>query len=103
MASSIARVIGPTPPGIGARYPATSATSGATVLSVGITRTSEGILGDVHPEVDAVAGKVSPAIGGVGPMTRAMLLTNIVEIAERSLLVVTANGDRRVEALEVFR
>ncbi len=59
---------------------------GATVLSVGVTRTIEGILGDVHPEVNAVAGKVSPATGGVGPMTRAMLLTNIVEIAERSLL-----------------
>jgi methylenetetrahydrofolate dehydrogenase (NADP+) / methenyltetrahydrofolate cyclohydrolase len=58
---------------------------GATVLSVGITRTIEGILGDVHPEVDSVAGKISPATGGVGPMTRAMLLTNIVEIAERSL------------------
>lgn len=57
---------------------------GATVLSVGVTRTIEGILGDVHPEVDAVAGKVSPATGGVGPMTRAMLLTNIVEIAESS-------------------
>ena len=59
---------------------------GATVLSVGITRTIEGILGDVHPEVETVAGKVSGATGGVGPMTRAMLLTNIVEIAERSLL-----------------
>jgi methylenetetrahydrofolate dehydrogenase (NADP+)/methenyltetrahydrofolate cyclohydrolase len=59
---------------------------GATVLSVGITRTIEGILGDVHPEVDSVAGKVSGTTGGVGPMTRAMLLTNIVEIAERSLL-----------------
>jgi methylenetetrahydrofolate dehydrogenase (NADP+) / methenyltetrahydrofolate cyclohydrolase len=58
---------------------------GATVLSVGITRTIEGILGDVHPEVDAVAGKVSGATGGVGPMTRAMLLTNIVEMAERQL------------------
>jgi methylenetetrahydrofolate dehydrogenase (NADP+)/methenyltetrahydrofolate cyclohydrolase len=58
---------------------------GATVLSVGITRTIEGILGDVHPEVDTVAGKVSGATGGVGPMTRAMLLTNIVEIAERAL------------------
>jgi methylenetetrahydrofolate dehydrogenase (NADP+)/methenyltetrahydrofolate cyclohydrolase len=57
---------------------------GATVLSVGVTRTIEGILGDVHPEVDAVAGKVSPATGGVGPMTRAMLITNIVEIAERA-------------------
>ena len=58
---------------------------GATVLSVGITRTIEGILGDVHPQVDSVAGKISPATGGVGPMTRAMLLTNVVEIAERSV------------------
>jgi len=56
---------------------------GATVLSVGITRTVEGILGDVHPEVAQVAGSLSPAVGGVGPMTRAMLLTNLVEAAER--------------------
>ncbi len=55
---------------------------GATVLSVGITRTIEGILGDVHPGVDSVAGKLSGATGGVGPMTRAMLLTNVVEMAE---------------------
>ncbi|MFE7228293.1 bifunctional methylenetetrahydrofolate dehydrogenase/methenyltetrahydrofolate cyclohydrolase [Nocardioides sp. NPDC057577] len=55
---------------------------GATVLSVGITRTIEGILGDVDPNVDVVAGKMTGATGGVGPMTRAMLLTNIVEIAE---------------------
>jgi methylenetetrahydrofolate dehydrogenase (NADP+)/methenyltetrahydrofolate cyclohydrolase len=66
---------------------------GATVLSVGVTRTIEGILGDVHPEVDAVAGKVSGATGGVGPMTRAMLLTNIVEIAERTLAA--SNGAAR--------
>ena len=63
---------------------------GATVLSVGITRTIEGILGDVHPEVDAVAGKVSGATGGVGPMTRAMLLTNIVEIAEQAQVGIEA-------------
>ncbi|MEH0416647.1 bifunctional methylenetetrahydrofolate dehydrogenase/methenyltetrahydrofolate cyclohydrolase [Streptomyces sp. B21-083] len=56
---------------------------GATVLSVGITRTVEGILGDVHPDVGEVAGTMSPATGGVGPMTRAMLLTNVVEAAER--------------------
>lgn len=56
---------------------------GATVLSVGLTRTIEGILGDVHPAVDDVAGLVSGATGGVGPMTRAMLLTNVVEIAEQ--------------------
>ena len=58
---------------------------GATVLSVGITRTIEGILGDVHPGVSAVAGTMTRATGGVGPMTRAMLLTNIVEMAEREL------------------
>lgn len=58
---------------------------GATVLSVGITRTIEGILGDVDPKVDVVAGKMSGATGGVGPMTRAMLLTNIVEIDEQRL------------------
>ncbi|MGW3116688.1 bifunctional methylenetetrahydrofolate dehydrogenase/methenyltetrahydrofolate cyclohydrolase [Streptomyces sp. NPDC001107] len=57
---------------------------GATVLSVGITRTVEGILGDVHPDVEQVAGSLAPPVGGVGPMTRAMLLTNIVEAAERS-------------------
>ncbi|MFY2788058.1 bifunctional methylenetetrahydrofolate dehydrogenase/methenyltetrahydrofolate cyclohydrolase [Rhodococcus sp. KRD162] len=56
--------------------------AGATVLSVGITRTVEGILGDVHPGVEQIAGRLSGATGGVGPMTRAMLLTNVVECAE---------------------
>lgn len=56
---------------------------GATVLSVGITRAIEGILGDVHPDVEQVAGKWTRATGGVGPMTRAMLLRNVVELAER--------------------
>lgn len=58
---------------------------GATVLSVGITRTVEGVFGDVHPEVGTIAGKMTGAVGGVGPMTRAMLLTNVVEIAEQQL------------------
>jgi methylenetetrahydrofolate dehydrogenase (NADP+)/methenyltetrahydrofolate cyclohydrolase len=58
---------------------------GATVLSVGITRTVEGILGDVHPDVEQVAGKWTRATGGVGPMTRAMLLKNVVELVERRL------------------
>jgi methylenetetrahydrofolate dehydrogenase (NADP+)/methenyltetrahydrofolate cyclohydrolase len=58
---------------------------GATVLSVGITRTVEGILGDVHPAVESVAGKWTKATGGVGPMTRAMLLKNVVELAERAV------------------
>ncbi|MCX2731414.1 bifunctional methylenetetrahydrofolate dehydrogenase/methenyltetrahydrofolate cyclohydrolase [Saccharopolyspora sp. NFXS83] len=56
---------------------------GAAVLDVGVTRTDEGIAGDVHPEVAEIAGHLSPNPGGVGPMTRAMLLTNVVEAAER--------------------
>ena len=56
---------------------------GSTVLSVGITRTVEGVLGDVHPDVRQVAAHLAPAVGGVGPMTRAMLLTNVIETAER--------------------
>jgi methylenetetrahydrofolate dehydrogenase (NADP+) / methenyltetrahydrofolate cyclohydrolase len=58
---------------------------GAAVLDVGITRTDEGLRGDVHPEVREVAGHLAPMPGGVGPMTRAMLLANVVEAAERSL------------------
>jgi methylenetetrahydrofolate dehydrogenase (NADP+)/methenyltetrahydrofolate cyclohydrolase len=58
---------------------------GATVLDVGVTRTELGMAGDVAPEVAEVAGKLAPMPGGVGPMTRAMLLTNVVEAAERSL------------------
>lgn len=57
---------------------------GAAVLDVGITRTSEGLAGDVHPDVAQVAGFIAPMPGGVGPMTRAMLLTNVVESAERA-------------------
>ena len=57
---------------------------GAAVLDVGITRTEDGLLGDVHPDVAEVAGWVAPMPGGVGPMTRAMLLTNVVEAAERA-------------------
>ncbi|TWP35482.1 tetrahydrofolate dehydrogenase/cyclohydrolase catalytic domain-containing protein [Leekyejoonella antrihumi] len=55
---------------------------GATVLSVGLSRTIEGVLGDVHPDVASVAGLLSETTGGVGPMTRAMLLANVVEMAE---------------------
>jgi methylenetetrahydrofolate dehydrogenase (NADP+)/methenyltetrahydrofolate cyclohydrolase len=58
---------------------------GAAVLDVGITRTDEGLRGDVHPGVREVAGFIAPMPGGVGPMTRAMLLANVVEAAERSL------------------
>jgi methylenetetrahydrofolate dehydrogenase (NADP+)/methenyltetrahydrofolate cyclohydrolase len=60
---------------------------GAIVLDVGVTRLSEDgrtrLVGDVHPGVAEVAGWLSPNPGGVGPMTRAMLLTNVVEAAER--------------------
>jgi methylenetetrahydrofolate dehydrogenase (NADP+)/methenyltetrahydrofolate cyclohydrolase len=58
--------------------------AGAAVLDVGITRTSDGLLGDVHPDVHTKAGFLAPMPGGVGPMTRAMLLANVVEAAERS-------------------
>jgi methylenetetrahydrofolate dehydrogenase (NADP+)/methenyltetrahydrofolate cyclohydrolase len=58
---------------------------GAAVLDVGITRTENGLVGDVHPDVREVAGHLAPMPGGVGPMTVAMLLTNTVTIAERSL------------------
>jgi methylenetetrahydrofolate dehydrogenase (NADP+)/methenyltetrahydrofolate cyclohydrolase len=53
------------------------------VLDVGITRTDAGLVGDVHPDVREVAGFLAPVPGGVGPMTRAMLLRNVVEAAER--------------------
>jgi methylenetetrahydrofolate dehydrogenase (NADP+)/methenyltetrahydrofolate cyclohydrolase len=57
---------------------------GAIVIDVGITRTEQGLQGDVHPDVSQIASAISPMPGGVGPMTRAMLLKNIVEIAELS-------------------
>ena len=56
---------------------------GATVLDVGITRTPAGLIGDVHPDVMRVASHFAPMPGGVGPMTRAMLLTNVVDACER--------------------
>ncbi|MFE1903672.1 bifunctional methylenetetrahydrofolate dehydrogenase/methenyltetrahydrofolate cyclohydrolase [Streptomyces gardneri] len=58
---------------------------GAAVLDVGVSRNGEGkILGDVDPGVAEVAGWISPNPGGVGPMTRAQLLVNVVEAAERA-------------------
>jgi methylenetetrahydrofolate dehydrogenase (NADP+)/methenyltetrahydrofolate cyclohydrolase len=57
---------------------------GAAVLDVGITRTDAGLTGDVDPGVAEVAGWLAPMPGGVGPMTRAMLLSNVVEAAERA-------------------
>jgi methylenetetrahydrofolate dehydrogenase (NADP+)/methenyltetrahydrofolate cyclohydrolase len=62
---------------------------GAAVLDIGATRVvgEDGkarLVGDVHPDVREVAGYLAPMPGGVGPMTRAMLLTNVVEAAERA-------------------
>lgn len=56
--------------------------AGATVFDVGITRTDDGLLGDVHPDVAEKAGFVSPNPGGVGPMTRVMLLRNVLKLAK---------------------
>ncbi|MFE1645740.1 bifunctional methylenetetrahydrofolate dehydrogenase/methenyltetrahydrofolate cyclohydrolase [Microbacterium sp. P01] len=64
---------------------------GAAVLDVGVTRESDPesgsskVYGDVAPDVAEVAGYLSPNPGGVGPMTVALLLTNVVEAAERSV------------------
>jgi methylenetetrahydrofolate dehydrogenase (NADP+) / methenyltetrahydrofolate cyclohydrolase len=58
---------------------------GAAVLDVGVTRVNNGstLAGDIHPDVTNVAGWLSPNPGGVGPMTRAMLVKNVVEAASR--------------------
>jgi methylenetetrahydrofolate dehydrogenase (NADP+) / methenyltetrahydrofolate cyclohydrolase len=57
---------------------------GAAVLDVGVSRVDGKIAGDVAADVADVAGYLTPNPGGVGPMTRAMLLTNVVEAAERA-------------------
>jgi methylenetetrahydrofolate dehydrogenase (NADP+) / methenyltetrahydrofolate cyclohydrolase len=57
---------------------------GAAVLDVGISRTEAGLVGDVDPAVAEVASYLAPMPGGVGPMTRAMLLANVVEAAEQA-------------------
>lgn len=58
---------------------------GAAVVDVGVSRVEGKLTGDVHPDVWEVAGHVSPNPGGVGPLTRAFLLTNVVERAESTL------------------
>jgi methylenetetrahydrofolate dehydrogenase (NADP+)/methenyltetrahydrofolate cyclohydrolase len=59
--------------------------TGAVVLDVGLSRIESGALvGDVDPKVSEVAGYLSPNPGGVGPMTRAMLLQNVVQLASRT-------------------
>jgi methylenetetrahydrofolate dehydrogenase (NADP+) / methenyltetrahydrofolate cyclohydrolase len=57
---------------------------GAAVLDVGVSRVDGKVAGDVHPDVAEVAGWISPNPGGVGPMTRAMLLRNVVDAAARN-------------------
>lgn len=54
---------------------------GAVLLDVGITRTANGLLGDIDPSCANKASHIAPMPGGVGPMTRAMLLSNVVEMA----------------------
>lgn len=58
---------------------------GAAVVDVGVSRVDGKLTGDVHPGVWDIAGHVSPNPGGVGPLTRAFLLTNVVERVEDSL------------------
>ena len=59
---------------------------GAAVVDVGVSRDEAGkLVGDVHPGVWDVAGHVSPNPGGVGPLTRAFLLTNVVELDEAAM------------------
>jgi methylenetetrahydrofolate dehydrogenase (NADP+)/methenyltetrahydrofolate cyclohydrolase len=57
--------------------------TGAVCVDVGITRTANGLVGDLDLSVYEVASRVAPVPGGVGPMTRAMLLSNVVERAEQ--------------------
>jgi methylenetetrahydrofolate dehydrogenase (NADP+)/methenyltetrahydrofolate cyclohydrolase len=56
--------------------------AGAVVIDVGITRIDSQVLGDVDPVVTSVTGYFAPMPGGVGPMTRAMLLSNLLELAQ---------------------
>jgi methylenetetrahydrofolate dehydrogenase (NADP+) / methenyltetrahydrofolate cyclohydrolase len=55
---------------------------GSVCVDVGITRTEAGLVGDLDPSVREIASWVAPVPGGIGPMTRAMLLSNVVERAE---------------------
>ncbi|MDR7328613.1 bifunctional methylenetetrahydrofolate dehydrogenase/methenyltetrahydrofolate cyclohydrolase [Corynebacterium guangdongense] len=56
---------------------------GAAILDVGVSRLDGKLAGDVHPDVWEVAGAISPNPGGVGPLTRAFLVRNVVERAEQ--------------------
>ena len=56
---------------------------GAALVDVGITRTPQGLLGDIDPAVSEICSFLAPMPGGVGPVTRAMLLSNLVELAKQ--------------------
>jgi methylenetetrahydrofolate dehydrogenase (NADP+)/methenyltetrahydrofolate cyclohydrolase len=56
---------------------------GAVLVDVGISRTDAGLIGDIDPSTRDRAAFISPMPGGVGPMTRAMLLSNVVEACEK--------------------
>ena len=56
---------------------------GAVLVDVGISRTEAGLIGDIDPGAQERARFISPMPGGVGPMTRAMLLQNVIEASER--------------------
>jgi len=56
---------------------------GTVVIDVGITRTINGLVGDVDPKVADKASVFSPMPGGVGPMTRAMLMSNLIELSNQ--------------------
>ena len=79
------------PPGVKHIVRAEDVKPGAAVLDVGVTREDDPetgkskVYGDVHPDVAEVAGYLSPNPGGVGPMTVALLMTNVVEAAERAV------------------
>jgi len=69
---------------------------GAAVVDVGVSRDAAGALvGDVHPDVWDVAGHVSPNPGGVGPLTRAFLLSNVVELDEAATGALAKSGELR--------
>ena len=69
---------------------------GAVVIDVGTNRTDDGLVGDVDFEaVKGKAGAITPVPGGVGPMTRAMLLSNTLKAARRQLEAVPAAAARR--------
>jgi methylenetetrahydrofolate dehydrogenase (NADP+)/methenyltetrahydrofolate cyclohydrolase len=54
---------------------------GAVIVDVGITRVENKLVGDVEPSVNQIASAIAPMPGGVGPLTRAMLLQNVFELA----------------------